>query len=136
MPKKGEIINPDRLRAEFARLGPEVYSIYAPPSGDLTYWTIDEALQSQGHLIREAERTRGHGPYPDLTRWPLLEDGEFLMVYNIETETARLLNDRDLEYIGDWYHLNPSGLRRWYLNRKSEDEFLVSDGNGLNVWKP
>lgn len=121
----------EHLRVEMARVGALVFSKYNMPAGQLTYWTIEDALASQAQLIQVAP------PYPDLTRWELLEQGEFLMVYDIERKIGRALNDRDLEYLGgDGTSLTPSGMRRWFLNRKSDDEYLVSDGNGLNIWRP
>lgn len=136
MPKRQQLIEDiERLRGEIARVGAEVFSSYTAPEGDLAYWTIEDALLSQKHLIVAEEQHRG-APV-NLTTWPLLEDGEFLMVYDTQTGRGRALTERDLEYIGgDGTQLTPAGMRRWYLNRKSESEYLVSDANGLNIWRP
>lgn len=119
------------LCREMERIMGEVFDGHYTVPARLTYWTIEQALDSQAEVIAAQPH------YPDLTRWPLLEQDEFLMVYNIETKRGRALSDHDLEYIGgDGSQLTPAGMRRWYLNRKDENEYLVSDAGGANLWLP
>lgn len=122
-----------RLEREFNRLGHEVFTVYNFESDmELSIQTIAEALECDRQRIEaeDARRRKDGKPYVDLTDWELLQPDELLVVYDIEANEGRLLTTKELDdYIGsaDGASLTPAGIRRWYANRKSEGEYLVSD---------
>lgn len=122
-----------RLEGEFNRLGREVINAYTFESDmDVSIQTIAEALEVDRQRIEaeDARRRKDGKPYVDLTSWELLQPDELLITYDIEANEGRLLTTKELDdYIGspDGTSLTPAGIRRWYVNRKNEDEYLVSD---------
>lgn len=129
-------INAEVLLQEFIRLGPQAIVNYTPPAqSQVIYWTIASALDTQIEFLNQLN-IPGR-VCQDLTVWELLDGDEFLMAYDVETGKGRLLDERDLEYLGgDGTSLTPAGMRRWWVNRKNDNECLASDSNGLNVWRP
>ena len=132
-------VNSIQAAVEINALADEVVAGRAPllVGTDVRIITIQEALDDlHSDAIRNTDNLRLEGqPYADLTRWNFLEDDEFLCVYNIDANKARLLSDRELDqYILSTNGLTPTDIRRWYANRKSEFEFLVSDYDAVNFW--
>lgn len=136
-------ITQSSLVSELNRLGREVFSVYefTGDANNLAINTIQDALEADRKRIEaeDARRRMDNKPYVDLTTWELLQPDELLIVYNTETNAGRLLTAKELdEYIGsaDGSSLTPAAIRRWYVNRKNEAEYLVSDYEVPTFWIP
>lgn len=134
-------INTDQLERELNRLGEKTFSHYSfKHTRQPVVYTIHEALtQLFVDAIKdsnEADR-RENLPYTDLTAWEFLEEGELLIVYDVERNAGRMPTAKEYEeYLGNDHSLTPAAIRKWYLNRKVASECLLSDFEGVTLWIP
>lgn len=135
-----DAVNPDQLEHEFNRIGNSIHTDYHfKNTRQPVAYTIHEALTE---LFRdtindnnEANMAEGK-PYVNLTTWEFLETDELFIIYDVESGVGRLPDARDRECLeaANRASLTPTGIRRWYANRKNENEYLVSDFEGATIW--
>lgn len=137
-----DTLNPEQLDHWFNHLGNSVRSDYHFKNAlPVVVYTIHEALtelfRDTINSINEANAAEGK-PYVNLTTWEFLETGELFIIYDVVQNIGRLPDERDREHLeaSDRASLTPAGIRRWYVNRKNENEYLVSDFEGATFWVP
>lgn len=135
-------LSADKLEYEFNRIGASIIPNYyfkniRPP----VIYSIQEALtdvfKDAISIANLAAKMDGK-PYVNLTTWEFLETDELFIIYDMEQNTGRLPEAKDREHLEAVEHasLTPAGIRRWYMNRKNESEYLISDFEGATIWIP